>query len=351
MSGNVTGVRHEALKSWRVCVAGSRRLKPENAAFAGKLGWELAGEQGLIVVTGGSKHPKDAPELPSADWATVQGTLKRLRAEGGREELQIETLLPDQESADFERFKAGKTHVLRNLGRQARRFTLVNSCDALIAVQGHDGTREMIDLALALEKPCLPLPFTGDSSKKRWDENRGWIRDFFDVDEEILRRWESTETAGADDATLARLAADVRQLLLRRLKRKCFVMMPFSEEFLPLYEETIKPAIQQHGLMALRADHLNMVGNAIEVLRGAINTCDCAVGVLTGCNPNVMYELGFAHAQRKPVILLFESEARPDWFQGVPFDLRTEYVIAYNKDRQQELRREMESRLRKILGR
>lgn len=350
MSGISTGVSHKALKSWRVCVAGSRRLKPENAAFGEKLGWELAGEQGLILVTGGSKHPKGEPESPSADWVVVRGALERIRAEGGREDLRIETLLPDQESTEFERFKAGKTQVLHNLGRQPRRFTLVNSCDALVAVEGHEGTREMIDLALAMEKPCLPLPFTGGFSQVRWHENRNWIREFFDIDEAILQRWESTETAGADDETLARLAADVMQLLLRRLKRKCFVMMPFSDDFLPLYEQTIKPAIEQHGLMALRADDLNMVGNAIEVLRGAINTCDCAIAVLTGCNPNVMYELGFAHAQRKPVILLLDSEARPDWPKDLPFDLRTEYVIAYKKD-QGGLREELESVLRQILGR
>jgi len=75
-----------------------------------------------------------------------------------------------------------------------------------------------------------------------------------------------------------------------------------------------------------------------------------ATVILTGCNPNVMYELGFAHAQRKPVILLFESEARPDWFKDLPFDLRTEYVIAYKEGRA-GLREELESVLRQILGR
>lgn len=365
MSGISTGVSHKALKSWRVCVSGSRRLKPENARFCERLGWELAGEQGLVIVTGGSKHPRvppsppsppplppvKSPPPPSADWAVVQGALKRLRTEGGREDLRIETLLPDQESTEFERFKAGKTQVLRNLGRQPRRFTLVNSCDALVAVEGHEGTREMIDLALAMEKPCLPLPFTGGFSQVRWHENRNWIREFFDIDEAILQRWESTETAGADDETLAKLAADVQQLLLRRLKRKCFVMMPFKEHFSPLYEEVVKPVIEQEGLMALRADRLNMVGNAIEVVRAAINACDCAIAILTGWNPNVMYEVGFAHAQRKPVILLLDSEAQPDWPKDLPFDLRTDYVIDYRRDRQGDLREKIGEKLRQILGR
>lgn len=45
---------------------------------------------------------------------------------------------------------------------------------------------------------------------------------------------------------------------------------------------------------------------------------------LTGKNPNVFYELGLAHAARKPVVLITETLA------DVPFDLRAIRVIEYS---------------------
>ena len=45
---------------------------------------------------------------------------------------------------------------------------------------------------------------------------------------------------------------------------------------------------------------------------------------LTGKNPNVFYELGLAHAARKPVLLVTQS------MDDVPFDLRALRVIVYD---------------------
>lgn len=48
------------------------------------------------------------------------------------------------------------------------------------------------------------------------------------------------------------------------------------------------------------------------------------IAELTGRNPNVMYELGLAHAIEKPVILLTQD------INDVPFDLRSLRCIVYN---------------------
>jgi hypothetical protein len=48
------------------------------------------------------------------------------------------------------------------------------------------------------------------------------------------------------------------------------------------------------------------------------------VAELTGRNPNVLYELGLAHALHKPVVLISSNEA------DVPFDVRHVRVIYYD---------------------
>ena len=45
---------------------------------------------------------------------------------------------------------------------------------------------------------------------------------------------------------------------------------------------------------------------------------------MTGRNPNVLYELGIAHALRKPVVLVSSNE------DDVPFDVRHVRVIYYD---------------------
>ena len=54
-----------------------------------------------------------------------------------------------------------------------------------------------------------------------------------------------------------------------------------------------------------------------------IKDARCVVADLSGKNPNVFYELGLAHAARKPVV--FTSGRLED----VPFDLRHLRVIVY----------------------
>ena len=104
----------------------------------------------------------------------------------------------------------------------------------------------------------------------------------------------------------------------------CFVMQPFASPYGEYYEKIFKPAIEQAGLKPVRADTEIFGSGKImdQVLRG-ISAAKVLVAELTTRNPNVLYELGIAHALRKPVVLVSSNE--PD----VPFDLRHIRVIYY----------------------
>jgi hypothetical protein len=105
----------------------------------------------------------------------------------------------------------------------------------------------------------------------------------------------------------------------------CFVMQPFAPPLGDYYEKIFKPAIEKAGLHPVRADaEIFATGKIIDQVWRGINAAKVLVAELTSRNPNVFYELGLAHALRKPVVLVSSNEA------DVPFDLHHIRVIYYD---------------------
>ncbi len=105
----------------------------------------------------------------------------------------------------------------------------------------------------------------------------------------------------------------------------CFVMQPFASPLGDYYEKVYKPAIEKAGLKPVRADaDIFATGKIIDQVWRGINAAKVLVAELTSRNPNVFYELGLAHALRKPVVLISSNE------DDVPFDVRHIRVIYYD---------------------
>jgi hypothetical protein len=105
----------------------------------------------------------------------------------------------------------------------------------------------------------------------------------------------------------------------------CFVIMPFASPIGNYYATVYEPAIRKAGLMPTRADSdIFGTGKIIDQVWRGINAAKVLVAELTTRNANVFYELGLAHALKKPVVLVSGTEA------DVPFDLRHIRVIYYD---------------------
>lgn len=111
---------------------------------------------------------------------------------------------------------------------------------------------------------------------------------------------------------------------VREFLDTCFVMMPFGLWYDLYYKEVYVPAIKEAGFEPVRADELFSSGSVVEQIWEQIDKAKVLLADLTGKNPNVFYELGLAHADRKPVV--FTSGILED----VPFDLRHLRVIIYD---------------------
>jgi len=105
----------------------------------------------------------------------------------------------------------------------------------------------------------------------------------------------------------------------------CFVMQPFAAPLGDYYDKVYKPAIEKAGLTPVRADaDIFGAGKIMDQVWRGINTAKVLVAELTKRNPNVFYELGLAHALKKPVVLISSNE------DDVPFDLHHIRVIYYD---------------------
>jgi hypothetical protein len=103
-----------------------------------------------------------------------------------------------------------------------------------------------------------------------------------------------------------------------------FVVMPFEDGFKPIFTDLIKPALEEAGYVVERADSFIDQRNILAVVVKKIAAADIVVADLTTLNPNVFYELGLAHALRRPTVMIAQS------MDSVPFDLRAYRVIVYS---------------------
>lgn len=104
----------------------------------------------------------------------------------------------------------------------------------------------------------------------------------------------------------------------------CFILMPFGEWFDKYFSGIYIPACKDAGFEPIRADGLFTTGSVMEQIWEQIKNSKVLLAELSGKNPNVFYELGLAHAIRKPVIFVTSN------LDDVPFDLRHLRVVVYD---------------------
>lgn len=263
---------------------------------------------------------------------------------------RIETFLPDP-SLDYSglsRFEEGRVIVLKNRSTQSRRFRMVHACDVVVSIEGDKGTRSVLDVALAIERPLLPLPFGDGTSALVWQEERAGICDAFQLTRSETESIERIRIANLTSKEIRSCASMVRGYLMRGFTGRCFVIMPFDNDFDPVYEEGIEPALSSCGFQPFRTDKHLAAGNVIEAIRDGLRHCYFAIAETTGDRPNVMYELGMAHAYNKPVILLRRYE-RNVQHPNAPFDLGSERLLIYGEDLT-ELRERLKTSIRMLTG-
>ena len=102
-----------------------------------------------------------------------------------------------------------------------------------------------------------------------------------------------------------------------------FVVMQFTSPFDELFQEVIRPVCAEIGIEANRASDIYRPGVILQDIIQGLAESDVIIAEITPTNPNVFYELGYAHALHKPVIVLAERGTT------LPFDVSGYRVIFY----------------------
>lgn len=116
-------------------------------------------------------------------------------------------------------------------------------------------------------------------------------------------------------------------------KDEVFVISQIGGEGTPTRERAneiadfiVEPVAKEFGLEVDRSDRDPTPGPITSKLLRSILSSRIVVADLTGNNPNVFYELAFAHSFGLPVVILTDKA------ENLPFDLKNERVIPLNDE-------------------
>jgi len=101
-----------------------------------------------------------------------------------------------------------------------------------------------------------------------------------------------------------------------KFDKEVFVVMPFSKELNDLYIYGIRGCIEKLGLTVVRADEMEFNSDILVEIIDHIKKAKYIIAEVTERNPNVFYEVGWAHALERKVILIAKKGTE------IPFDLK-----------------------------
>lgn len=122
---------------------------------------------------------------------------------------------------------------------------------------------------------------------------------------------------GTGEAIFGPIAFDDR-------RPNAFIAMQFSEPYNEVYRDAIRPMVAEIGFEPFRVDEAFGPGIILNDIWGRITEASVVIAEVSEPNPNVYYEIGVAHALRKPTVLLAQRGTK------LPFDLGPHRVIFYD---------------------
>jgi Domain of unknown function (DUF4062) len=107
-------------------------------------------------------------------------------------------------------------------------------------------------------------------------------------------------------------------------------------------DDFLSRELHRYGVIVLRLDE--MARYSVLSIRELIQDADLVLADITNATPNIMYELGYAHALKKPTILLADSDAA-----RIPSDLNGFAYYTYDKGDLDSLRKPIERVVREYI--
>jgi tetratricopeptide (TPR) repeat protein len=142
------------------------------------------------------------------------------------------------------------------------------------------------------------------------------------------------QDSGVEDAGLEAVEQKQLKSRPRETRPHAFVIMPFGQkksadgqliDFNAIYQDLIKPALEEAGFDPFRADEETVSGDILTDMFQELLLADLAVCDMSIDNANVFYELGVRHAMRKRGVIHIQSGR-----SYMPFDVFNVRTIPYH---------------------
>ncbi len=133
--------------------------------------------------------------------------------------------------------------------------------------------------------------------------------------------------------------AEIERGHLGPSNKQVFVAMSFDKGLLPIYENGIKPGIEDSGYKAFRVDKQQSNNQITDEIVAGINRSKFLVADFTGHRPGVYYEAGLMRGLGRPVIFCCQKDGMKD----AHFDTRQFPHIIWQKS--EDLREQLKNRI------
>jgi nucleoside 2-deoxyribosyltransferase len=121
--------------------------------------------------------------------------------------------------------------------------------------------------------------------------------------------------------------------IMERVNPQCLLITPLGEEYSKI-REAIAQMLLDIGVEPTLVENMAPREQIIEMILRSINQADFIIADLTGNNPNVMYEIGYAQALRKPLFLIVQQDSEP-----LPYDMSGHLFFVYDPSHLEQLQR------------
>jgi hypothetical protein len=188
------------------------------------------------------------------------------------------------------------------------------------------------------ELACFDAQLTGMLSSLRSGDAPAALREILFIErnqgrsERLARYLQDVDVDGGHSqakSVLATVSDPLTAMVSPSQRPTVFVAMPFSPAFDDVFTFGIQQVLHQLGFKCERIDRESFTGDVLAEIRRRISRCSLVIADLSGANPNVYLEVGYAWASERPTVLLF----RPDPAAGttaLEFDTRGQKCIRYS---------------------
>jgi hypothetical protein len=132
---------------------------------------------------------------------------------------------------------------------------------------------------------------------------------------------------------------------VKTTQRRIFAAMPFAPRYDDVYFVAMVPAADAVGAACDRVDHAVRSGDIVEHIKRMITDSIAVVADLSESRADVLYEVGYAHALKRPTIHICSTP-----LERLPFDIRNWMTLPYEQGQTYRLKDELVRSLKDVLG-